>query len=190
MTQPTHEEALLAVTQEDRDAAAAFYERHLWRPGEVPVAGEMRRGRIDESPLVQMLARHRLSTRAPSPAVGAVEAIDRADLRSAIDDLIAAASRRWGLGSPEHNFALAIGDAIARCPVIPSALAAQPAQGSGVPEGFVVVPRIMTAAMINAWSNGPTVTTDEIAARTPFQEGWTRVLSASPPPEAAAQGDG
>jgi hypothetical protein len=53
---------LLAVTQADREAAAAFYGPHLARPGEVPVTAHMRAGKIDESPLIQAFARHRLAT--------------------------------------------------------------------------------------------------------------------------------
>lgn len=45
-------------------------------------------------------------------------------------------------------------------------------------EAFALVPRVMTAAMINAWSGGKTVTTDEVAARTAFQDAWKRVLDA------------
>lgn len=48
-----------------------------------------------------------------------------------------------------------------------------------VPEGWQLVPTRMDAAMINAWSNGPSVTSDEIAYRTPFQDGWKRVLAAA-----------
>lgn len=46
-------------------------------------------------------------------------------------------------------------------------------------EGFTLVPVRMTAAMINAWSGGLTVTTDEIAYNTSFQEAWSRVLAAA-----------
>lgn len=47
------------VTQEDRDAAAAFYGPYLARPGEVLVTAHMRAGKIDESPLIQAFAAHR-----------------------------------------------------------------------------------------------------------------------------------
>lgn len=58
------------------------------------------------------------------------------------------------------------------------------------PSGFALVPAKMTAAMINAWGGGLTVTTDEIAYRTTFQEAWGRVLAASetPSPEPKAEG--
>jgi hypothetical protein len=57
------------------------------------------------------------------------------------------------------------------------ALASPPAP---LQEGWVAVPELMTAQMINAWSGGLTVTTDEIAYRTHFQEAWKRVLAARP----------
>ena len=61
-------------------------------------------------------------------------------------------------------------------------IAALPAQGVRVPEGYVLVPVKMTADMINAWSGGPTVSTDEIAYHTPlFQDAWKRVLDAALP---------
>ena len=56
---------LLAVTQADRDAAAGFYQEHLARPNEVPVAAAMRVGHVDDSPLIQAFARHRLAHSAP-----------------------------------------------------------------------------------------------------------------------------
>jgi len=46
------------------------------------------------------------------------------------------------------------------------------------PEGWKLVPVVMTAAMINAWSNGNSVSSDEVAVRTPFQDAWSRVLAA------------
>ncbi|MBB5414048.1 hypothetical protein [Paraburkholderia atlantica] len=48
-----------------------------------------------------------------------------------------------------------------------------------IPEGYALVPVVMTAAMINAWADGRAVSTDEVAARTPFQDAWKRVLTAS-----------
>lgn len=54
---------LVEPTQGDRDRAAAFYRKHLARPNEVPVADAMRAGHVDESPLIQAFATHRLSTR-------------------------------------------------------------------------------------------------------------------------------
>lgn len=45
-------------------------------------------------------------------------------------------------------------------------------------EGLVLVPSKMTAAMINAWSGGQTVTSDEVALNTSFQDAWGRVLRA------------
>lgn len=50
----------LPVEQVDRDAAADFYGPHLSRPGEVLVTAHMRAGKIDESPLVQAFAKHRI----------------------------------------------------------------------------------------------------------------------------------
>jgi hypothetical protein len=55
------EEMRAAVMQADRNVAASFYEKHLARPGEVPVAAAMRAGHVDDSPLIQAFARHRLS---------------------------------------------------------------------------------------------------------------------------------
>jgi hypothetical protein len=60
------------VEQIDREAAAAFYGKYLARPGEVPVEAAFRVGHVDESPLIQALARHRLAAR-PAPAEDAVE---------------------------------------------------------------------------------------------------------------------
>lgn len=45
---------------------------------------------------------------------------------------------------------------------------------------YVVVPVKMTADMINAWTGGLTVSTDEIAYHTSFQSAWSRVLAAAP----------
>ena len=59
------------------------------------------------------------------------------------------------------------------------------------PKNMVLVPRVMTAAMINAWSGGLTVSTDEIAGRTTFQDAWARVLAAaSPSASAGREGNG
>lgn len=55
-------EDLIKVEQRDRDAAVEFYAGYLARPGEVPVAATMRAGGIDESPLIQAFARHRIVT--------------------------------------------------------------------------------------------------------------------------------
>jgi len=49
-----------------------------------------------------------------------------------------------------------------------------------VPEDFALVPIRMSANMINAWSGGKTVSSDEIAYRTTFQSAWKRVLEAAP----------
>lgn len=63
-------------TQADRDAAAKFYRKHLHREGEVLVADHMQAGKIDESPLVQAFASHRIqSEQSTSPDV--VEAVKR-----------------------------------------------------------------------------------------------------------------
>lgn len=48
---------------------------------------------------------------------------------------------------------------------------------------YAIVPVKMTAAMINAWSGGLTVTTDEIAYQTSFQQAWSRVIAAAPSPQ-------
>lgn len=48
-------------------------------------------------------------------------------------------------------------------------------------EGMVLLPRVMTAAMINAWSGGLTVSSDENAGRTTFQDAWQRVIEAATP---------
>lgn len=58
-----------SVTQADRDAAASFYQDHLARPGEVPVAAAMRMRHIDESPLIQAFAAHRLASQPTDDAV-------------------------------------------------------------------------------------------------------------------------
>lgn len=50
------------VTQADREAAAGFYGPHLARPGEVLVTAHMRAGKIDESPLIQAFAAHRVAS--------------------------------------------------------------------------------------------------------------------------------
>jgi hypothetical protein len=50
------------------------------------------------------------------------------------------------------------------------------------PEGWKLMPVVMTADMINAWSGGKTVTSDNVAARTTFQDAWKRVLAATPKP--------
>jgi hypothetical protein len=47
------------------------------------------------------------------------------------------------------------------------------------PEGFALVPLKMTAAMINAWSGGLTVSSDANAYHTTFQDAWARVLGAA-----------
>jgi Protein of unknown function (DUF551) len=49
-----------------------------------------------------------------------------------------------------------------------------------VPEDFALVPIRMNANMINAWSGGKTVSSDEVAYRTTFQDAWKRVLEAAP----------
>lgn len=46
-------------------------------------------------------------------------------------------------------------------------------------QGYRLVPEKMTAAMINAWSGGETVTSDAVAYNTHFQEAWARVLRAA-----------
>jgi hypothetical protein len=51
-----------------------------------------------------------------------------------------------------------------------------------IAHGYAVVPVQMTAAMINAWSGGKTVSSDEVAYRTSFQDAWKRVLYAAPIP--------
>ncbi len=51
------------------------------------------------------------------------------------------------------------------------------------PEGWKLVPVVMTAAMIHAWSGGNTVTSDNVAARTTFQYAWQRVLAVTNKPE-------
>lgn len=48
-------------------------------------------------------------------------------------------------------------------------------------DGMVLLPRVMTAAMINAWSGGLTVSSDENAGRTTFQDAWQRVIEAATP---------
>lgn len=50
--------------------------------------------------------------------------------------------------------------------------------------GWVTLPAKMTAAMINAWSGGETVSSDTNAYRTTFQDAWARVLAAAPQPPA------
>jgi hypothetical protein len=47
------------------------------------------------------------------------------------------------------------------------------------PKGWRLVPEKMSAAMINAWSGGEMVSSDENAYRSHFQEGWTRVVDAA-----------
>jgi len=58
-------------------------------------------------------------------------------------------------------------------------------KGEAVADGWKSVPPVMTAAMINAWSNGITVTSDNVAARTSFQDAWKRLLNAAPQAECA-----
>lgn len=53
-------------------------------------------------------------------------------------------------------------------------------EGEAVPEGWQLVPKKMNADMINAWSGGLTVTSDEVAYRTTFQDAWKRVLDVAP----------
>lgn len=67
MTHPETAKALLPVMQADREAAAAFYGRHLALPGEVLVSAHMRAGKIDESPLIEAFARHRLAHSGNTP---------------------------------------------------------------------------------------------------------------------------
>jgi hypothetical protein len=64
------------VTQADREAAAEFYGKHLSRPNEVLVTAHMRAGKIDESPLINAFARHRIA--ATSAAQGEFEAFKEA----------------------------------------------------------------------------------------------------------------
>jgi hypothetical protein len=66
----TPEPAAGDVTQADRRAAAAFYEKHLARAGEVPVAAAMRAGHIDDSPLIQAFRDHRLASSPSEPVAG------------------------------------------------------------------------------------------------------------------------
>lgn len=47
------------------------------------------------------------------------------------------------------------------------------------PKGWRLMPEKMSAAMINAWSGGPTVSSDEVAYRTSWQEAWKRVVDAA-----------
>jgi hypothetical protein len=54
---------------------------------------------------------------------------------------------------------------------------------SYAPAGWHLVPRLMSASMINAWSAGTTVTSDEVAYRTHFQDAWKRVLAATQTPD-------
>lgn len=68
------------------------------------------------------------------------------------------------------------------------AISSAPAPQSHV-EGFTLVPTRMTASMINAWSGGPTVSTDEVAYHTTFQDAWKRVLEAAPAPVSNAEGE-
>jgi len=71
MTTPDEREAIARIEQCDRDAAADFYRQHLARPNEVPVEQAMRVGHIDESPLIQAFAKHRiLATRGDRFAEG------------------------------------------------------------------------------------------------------------------------
>lgn len=49
-----------------------------------------------------------------------------------------------------------------------------------VPKGWTLVPDFMSAKMVNAWSGGPAVSSDSVALRTSFQEGWKRVLAVAP----------
>lgn len=58
------------VTQADREAAASFYQEHLARPGEVPVAAAMRMRHIDDSPLIQAFRAHRLAHSQPDTQEG------------------------------------------------------------------------------------------------------------------------
>ena len=51
------------VTQADRDAAANIWQDFVARPGECIVERALRRGDMDDSPLIERLARHRLTPR-------------------------------------------------------------------------------------------------------------------------------
>ena len=73
------------VEQVDRDAAASFYGPHLSRPGEVPVTAHMRAGKIDESPLIQAFARHRIEALSQSRGEG--ESVPYLGLRMSDDEL-------------------------------------------------------------------------------------------------------
>lgn len=53
---------------------------------------------------------------------------------------------------------------------------------------MVLLPSVMTAAMINAWSNGLTVTSDDVALRTTFQDAWKRVIAAANPKAGGEEG--
>lgn len=79
----------LAVTQTDRDAAADFYSKYLARPGEVPVEAAFRFGQVDESPLIQAFALHRIAS----------AKVDDRPLREAMPDdvvrLVVAARSAW-----------------------------------------------------------------------------------------------
>lgn len=90
---------LLPVVQADRDAAAAFYGPHLSRPGEVLVTAHMRAGQIDESPLIQAFAAHRI---AHAPERGELASLVEA-LRSARDSVndIATGQARYTMSSPK-----------------------------------------------------------------------------------------
>ena len=51
------------VTQADRDLAANIWQDLVARPGECIVERALRRGDMDDSPLIEILARHRLTSR-------------------------------------------------------------------------------------------------------------------------------
>ena len=98
---PHQQEALepCEVTQADREAAAAFYGPHLSRPGEVLVTAHMRAGKIDESPLIQAFARHRIAALNHRPT-------DNAQVREAIQeacDLLAERVQGSPARSASHN---------------------------------------------------------------------------------------
>lgn len=84
------------------------------------------------------------------------------------------AAENWVLDGKEHETGLYVEDGEVRY--------AEAEAFSRVREhtvaGVVSMPTVMTAAMINAWSGGTTVTTDEVAYHTSFQDAWKRVIAA------------
>jgi hypothetical protein len=128
----------VAVEQIDREAAATFYGAHLSRPNEVPVTAHMRAGKIDDSPLIQSFARHRLAAIQHPGEIGAKNAqnggLDGATVEACakVAERQAAWDRGQIEGSKTQREVIAHTNAAHACETVASALRALPiAAGEG-----------------------------------------------------------